>query len=127
MAYAFVTRWIPGNNTFTTGNDHKLIVTFQITAHQTSVTVPIVTLKNKPSALHFLSCGSQGVEGLPFLEFANVFDKYIWITLILAIILLVLWDPSILSETNRFDSTNKLVFLLKYFKNKAIRFHRKKT
>lgn len=47
------------------------------------------TLKvpNTLSSLHFVSCGTQGTETLPFSELILVFDKHIWMCIIFSIIL----------------------------------------
>ncbi len=59
-------------------SSHRRSVTFQIRIANDFSGHYLLKLSNKLSELHFVSCGIQGVETLPFSEFFVVFDIYIF-------------------------------------------------
>lgn len=54
-------------------------------------------IRNKWGTMRFVSCGKRGLTGIPFQELTNIFDKWIWV-LILVYLLVPMVQLSFLSD-----------------------------
>lgn len=122
MAYAHVISSLMGNFTlitfyygeFSYERKYQFTLNWLVLTNTKELNESLV-VQNTLSSFHFVSCGDQGTEILLFSEFILIFDKYIWILILISIILAAVCLAKQFNGRNIFSSRHLLYFTKVFF------------